>query len=297
MPESFRRSVERWAEYFKDPAKNGGLAVGTVSDPEELRQLTAFFAWTAWASAAARPGKSYSYTSNFPYEPLAGNTLTSGAVIYSVVSLVFLLGGTALVLLAFGRYEFLGWHRREGAPLQTPPLVVNDAQRATLKFMCIASLLFLGQTLVGGGVAHYRAEPGDFYGFDLSVIFPSNLLRTWHLQLAIFWIATAMVGGALFVAAMLGGVHPRGQKVGINVLFVALVIVVVGSLLGEWAGLSQMLGDLWFWFGNQGWEFLEIGRAWQVLLAIGLIFWFWLICRELLPARRDPERRGLVTFS
>ena len=294
--DSLQRAIERWTDYFIDPAKNGGLKIATVSDPEELRQLTAFFAWTAWSSAAERPGLGYSYTSNFPYDPLAGNHLTSGAVIYSVISLIFLLGGTALVLLAFGRYEFLGWHRREGALLQTPALAVSDAQRATLKFMGVAALLFLGQTLIGGGVAHYRAEPGDFYGFDLSHYFPSNLLRTWHLQLAIFWIATSLVGGALFVAAMLGGAHPRGQKPAINLLFVAVVIVAVGSLLGEWAGMLQWLGDLWFWFGNQGWEFLEIGRAWQVLLAIGLIFWFWLIWRELSPARRDPERRGLIHF-
>jgi nitric oxide reductase subunit B len=218
----------------------------------ELRQLTAFFAWTAWASAAERPGTGHSYTSNFPYEPLAGNHLTTGAVIYSVISLIFLLGGTALVLLAFGRYEFLGCHRREGAPLQTAPLQVVDAQRACLKFMGVAALLFLGQTLIGGGVAHYRAETGDFYGLDLSSFLPSNLLRTWHLQLAIFWSATSMVGGALFVAAMLGGTQPRGQRIAVHLLFVALVFVVVGSLLGEWAGLLHWLGDLWFWLGNQG---------------------------------------------
>ena len=33
-----------------------------------------------------------------------------------------------------------------------------------------------------------------------------------------------------------------------------------------------------------------------VNLAIGLIFWFWLLWRNLAPARRDPQRRGLVTF-
>src|SRR6185436_15645427 len=110
-----------------------------------------------------------------------------------------------------------------------------DAQRATLKFMGVAALLFMGQTLIGGGVAHYRAEPGDFYGIDLSQFLPSNLLRTWHLQLAILWIATAYIAGALFVAAMLGGSRPRGQRGAINLLFVAVVIVAVGSLLGEWA--------------------------------------------------------------
>ena len=156
--------------------------------------------------------------------------------------------------------------------------------------------MFFGQTLIGGGVAHYRADPGNFYGIDLAQFLPSNLLRTWHLQLAILWIATAYVGGALFVAGMLGRSEPAGQRGAIHLLFGALFVVVVGSLLGEWAGLLLWLGKAWFWFGNQGWEYLEIGRFWQVLLAIGLVFWFGLLWRTVAPAWRDPERRGLITF-
>jgi nitric oxide reductase subunit B len=162
--------------------------------------------------------------------------------------------------------------------------------------MAIAALLFFGQTLIGGGVAHYRADPGSFYGIDLARFLPSNLLRTWHLQLAILWIATAYVGGALFVAGMLGRNEPAGQRGAIHLLFAALFVVVVGSLLGEWAGLLQWLGDAWFWFGNQGWEFLEIGRFWQILLAAGLVFWFGLLWRTVASAWRDPERRSLITF-
>ena len=148
----------------------------------------------------------------------------------------------------------------------------------------------------GAGLAHYRAEPGDFFGVDLSSFLPSNLLRTWHLQLAIFWIATAYVGGALFVAGMLGRNEPAGQRAAIHLLFGAIVFVAVGSLLGEWAGIAQLLGKAWFWFGNQGWEYLELGRAWQILLAIGLVFWFVLLWRNVAPAWRDPERRGLIGF-
>jgi nitric oxide reductase subunit B len=294
--ESFARQRAVWAKYFAKPAGNGGLRAGMISDPEELRQLMAFFAWTAWASAAQRPGTTYSYTNNFPYDPLAGNHPTAGAVLYSAISLIFLLGGTALVLLAFGRFQYLGWHRKDGALPHTVALPVTDVQRATVKFMVVAALLFFGQTLIGGATAHYRAEPGDFYGIDLSVLLPSNLLRTWHLQLAILWIATAYVGGALFVAAMLGRNTPPGQRRGIDVLFLAIVVVAVGSLLGEWVGQLQWLGPLWFWLGDQGWEYLEIGRAWQVLLALGLIFWFWLVWRNVTPARRDPDRRELVDF-
>ena len=294
--QSFARQVDVWTKYFAEPSGNGGLKAGLVGDPKELRQLTAFFAWAAWASVAERPSKTYSYTSNFPYDPLAGNYPTAGSVLYSAISLIFLLGGTALVLLAFGRFPYLGWHRSDGAPPHTAALIATDAQRATVKFMAIAALLFFGQTLIGGATAHYRAEPGSFYGIDLSVLFPSNLLRTWHLQLAILWIATAYVGGALFVAAMLGRNTLPGQKRAIDVLFVAIVIVAVGSLLGEWAGQLQWLSSLWFWLGDQGWEYLEIGRGWQILLALGLIFWFVLVWRNVAAALHDPDRRELVVF-
>ena len=301
--DSFKRQIAYWTDYFLMPANNGGLAVKLVADPKELRELTAFFAWTAWASTSARPGTSHSYTNNFPYDPLAGNVLTGGPVIYSVLSLIFLLGGTAIVLLAFGKFAHLGWHSPQWRPAHaaTPPTPAavyetTPTQRASLKFMAVAALLFLVQALIGGGVAHYRAEPGDFFGLDLSAFLPSNLLRVWHVQLAILWIATAYVGGALFVAGMLGRNEPAGQRSAIHLLFAAVVFVAVGSLLGEWAGILQWLGKAWFWFGNQGWEYLEIGRAWQILLAIGLVFWFGLLWRNVAPARRDPERRGLIVF-
>ncbi len=291
----FDQQTNAWNEYFSNPAGNGGLRARTIRDPIELKQLSAFVAWTAWASVANRPDTSYSYTNNFPYDPVAGNTPTADAVLWSALSLIFLLGGTALVLLAFGKYDYLGWKSRPGYQHSKPlGASVTAGQRATLKYFALAMLLLLAQTLVGGAVAHYRADPGSFYGFDLAAWLPSNLLRTWHLQLAIFWIATAYVAGALFLGAALGAGDPAGQKKGIDILFWALVMVVVGSLLGEWAGMRQLLPSLWFWFGDQGWEYLELGRAWQMLLAVALLFWFGLLVRALIPALRDPERREIA---
>ena len=297
----FRNQTGVWQEYFSTPEKNGGLSAKTISDPVELKQLSAFVAWAAWASVANRPGTTHSYTNNFPYDPVAGNTPTADAVLWSALSLVFLLGGTAAVLLAFGKFDYLGWKAKPG--YLHPKLLgtsVTPAQRATLKYFVVVALLLLAQTLVGGAVAHSRADPGTFYGFDLAAWLPSNLLRTWHLQLALFWIATSYVAGALFLAAALGGGDPAGQKKGIDTLFWALVTVVVGSLLGEWAGIRQLLPQLWFWFGHQGWEYLELGRAWQMLLAVALLFWFGLLLRAVIPALRDPERReiaGLFLFA
>lgn len=291
----FESRPAAWVDYFSDPKKNGGLRAKTITDPTELRQLSAFVAWTSWAAAATRPGANHSYTNNFPYDPLAGNTPSTDAVLWSAVSLIFLLGGTAIVLLAFGKFDYLGWKARAGY-LHPPAQHVSatPAQRATLKYFAVVALLLLAQTLVGGALAHYRADPGTFYGFDLAAWLPSNLLRTWHLQLALFWIATAYVAGALFLAAALGGGDPKGQKTGVNVLFGGLIVVVVGSMLGEWAGMLQLLPDWWFWVGHQGWEYLELGRAWQMLLAVALLFWFWLLVRALQPAWRDPERREIA---
>ena len=154
----------------------------------------------------------------------------------------------------------------------------------------MVALLFLLQTFAGGGLAHYRVEPGAFYGMDIARFLPYTLLRTWHLQLAVFWIATAWVGGGLFLAPMVGGKEPKGQKFGVYALLGALALVVFGSMFGEYLGINNRLGNLWFWLGHQGSEYLDLGRFWQVLLAAGLIFWLFLMFRALKPALKIPEK-------
>ncbi|HEX6035842.1 MAG TPA: cbb3-type cytochrome c oxidase subunit I, partial [Anaerolineales bacterium] len=296
---SFQNQIAKWTTYFAAPTNNAGLKTALIHDPQELRQLTAFFAWAAWASVANRPDKPYSYTNNFPFDPLVGNVATTDALVWSALSIAALLGGLALVLFAFGRWNFLGWKEGEEGYLHQKPLAIATAtpsQRAVIKYFLIVTLLVLAQGALGALVAHYRADPASFYGLDLSRIFPSNLVRTWHLQLALFWIATAYVAGALFLAPAISGKEPKWQVTGVNILFVALIIVVVGSLLGEMLGINNKLGDLWFWFGNQGWEFLELGRVWQILLAVGLVFWLALLIRAVAAARENPSRNEIASL-
>jgi nitric oxide reductase subunit B len=294
---SFNGQIKKWTAYFSNPSLNGGLMKGHVKDRTELRQLTAFFAWAAWASVANRPGQSFSYTNNFPYDPAAGNLPDSAAFLWSALSLITLLGGIAAVLFAFGKFNYLGWKGKGERVLPlTPPGTATETQRATIKFFLVVSILFLAQVLVGGATAHYRADPSSFFGLNVAGFFPGNLFRTWHLQLAIFWIATAYVAGGLFLANSLGGKESKGQVKGIHILFWALIVVVFGSLLGEMFGVYQMLGKFWFWLGNQGWEYLDLGRAWQLLLALGLVFWLFLLFREIAPARKDPERNEISSL-
>ncbi|HZO80082.1 MAG TPA: cbb3-type cytochrome c oxidase subunit I [Candidatus Binataceae bacterium] len=294
--DSFRTQLAQWTDYFRDPATNGGLPRDYISDPAQIRQLAAFFAWAAWASVVDRPGSDHSYTNNFPYDPDAGNVPTSGAILWSALSLIMLLGATAAILFAFGRFDFLGWR---GTSEHVHPHMLGAAtasQQATVKFFVIVSLLLLAQVLVGGGVEHYRADPSSFYGIDISWLFPSQLLRTWHLQLAILWVATAFVAGGLFLAPTVGATEPAHQAAWVHLAFWALVVVAGGSLVGEWFGMHEMMGKVWMWFGNQGWEYLDLGRAWQLMLAVGLLLWLWLIWRGIRPALKDAERGELSSL-
>lgn len=294
---SFNAQISYWKDYFQNPSTNRGLPNDLITDPLELRQLTAFFAWAAWASVASSPGNNYSYTNNFPYEPLIGNGPSSATILWSALSLITLLAGTALILFFFGRFNYLGWHRAKD---EFPPLMVpgnvTAIERASIKFFVVALFILLFQTMAGGAMAHYFVEPEGFFGFDLSSILPSNVLRSWHLQSAILWIATAFIGGGIFVSSLLSKREPKGQVGLINFLFIALAILLVGSLFGQYLGVKGLLKNLWFWFGNQGWEYLEIGRGWQVLMAIGLILWAFLLYRMVRPSRKEPEERELKTL-
>ena len=106
-----RHTARGWWQAEAEPAP--GLPSTFIRTPEEVRALTAYFAWAAWATVAERPGKDYSYTNNWPYEPLAGNRPTSSTYLWSALSLLTLLGGTGTILFFFGKFDFLGW-RGEG---------------------------------------------------------------------------------------------------------------------------------------------------------------------------------------
>ncbi|GAB4188336.1 MAG: cbb3-type cytochrome c oxidase subunit I [Simkaniaceae bacterium] len=283
---AFDKALQYWKDYFS-LGEAPGLPKSYITDPQDIFDLTAFFAWSAWAASANREGKDYSYTNNFPYDPLAGNHPSTDAYFWSAISLVVLLIGIGLLLFLFGKYDFLGWGSRRNAPHQhvsrLEAIRLTPSQKATAKFLIVIGILFLLQSFVGGALAHYRIEK-DFYGFPLADYLPFNLLRTWHLQLAIFWIATAWIAGGLFLAPLFHRVEPKYQKAGVNILFSALLIVVFGSLLGEFFSAHGYMGSFWFWFGNQGSEYLDLGRAWQILLLAGFVVWLFLIFRVLYPA-------------
>ena len=289
---AFEECRAYYASFFGTPTTRFGLRPNAIRDPEQIRNLTAFFSWTAWAASAARPGHAYSYTNNWPPEPLVGNHVTADAIVWSMLSLAALLGGTGLLLASFGRWNLLGWHGREqqSTSFRAPDQVVlTPAQNACAWFFFIMAALFLVQTLLGGATEHYRADIQSFFGFDLGRVLPFNVVRTWHLQLAIFWVSTSYLASGIFLAPIIARREPRGQRALAYALLGALVIVVVGSLLGEFGGIQGLIHNAWI--GDQGFEYLDLGRLWQVLLTIGLFFWVIILYRGL-RGRLGAEHTG-----
>ena len=89
-----------------------------------------------------------------------------------------------------------------------------------------------------------------------------------------FWIATAFLAAGLYLAPAVGGREPRFQRLGVNVLFTALVAVVGGSMIGEWLSIQQVFElDTGFWLGHQGYEYVDLGRFWQILFFVALLSW------------------------
>lgn len=293
---AFEHNLEHYSEIFSKGSEEYAIQKNAQSDPNKLRSLNSFFFWTAWASTANRPGDTISYTSNFPSEPLVGNYPTSSAIVWTGVSVILLIFGIGAMV-----WFYAGWKKdaEERDTPDTDPLIgtkTTPSQRATVKYFLIVSLLFLLQIVMGIITAHYGVEGGGFYGFPLSDYLPYVVTRTWHTQLGIFWIATAWLAAGLYIAPYICGYEPKFQRLGVNVLFGALLVVVLGSMGGQWLSVMHMLpGDLWFWFGHQGYEYVDLGRVWQAALLVGLFLWLFLVVRSAIPALRNANgNRSLI---
>ena len=294
---AYQGLVEHYHDFFANPAGDTGLRPAAITDPKDTRQLTAYFSWSAWVAAAERPDKDYSYTNNWPPEELVDNGPTADVVVWSVLSLIALLVGIGALLAVFGRWNWLGWHGRDQQELsfRAPDTVaLTPSQKATAGFFLAMAAMFLIQALVGVASQHYRAEIGGFFGIDSDRFLPFNVVRTWHVQLSIFWVVTSFLAAGIFLVPMITArKEPRGQHVLTLLLLGALVIVVTGSLLGELAGIHGWFGELWSWFGMQGFEYLDLGRFWQILLTLGLAFWVILLWRGLRSRLRVEHRTNM----
>ncbi|MDD8017081.1 MAG: nitric-oxide reductase large subunit [Bacteroidota bacterium] len=295
---AFQSNLEHYTEVFSNGKAEYAIPKNTQSDPVKLRQLAAFIFWSSWAASTNRPDDNITYTSNWPHEDLIQNKPTGEAVVWTGVSIIVLLAGIG------GMALFYASRKEEGLLGDVPasdPLLNSSStpsQLATLKYFWTVLGLMLLQMGVGMVTAHYGVEGDSFYGIPLAKFLPYSIARTWHTQLGIFWIATAWLAAGLFIGPAVSGVEPKFQLLGVNVLFGALLVVVLGSMAGEWMSIMHVLPDnLLFYFGHSGFEYIDLGKFFQIALLVGLILWFVLMYRAIRPAlQRKDEQKPILTL-
>lgn len=302
-------AFEAISEYYRglfmdDPQFNNlreayAIPANSIRGEDRMSWMNAFFFWATWSTITERPGKDITYTNNWPPDKLVGNEPSGELLLWSIFSVIVLLIGIGLMVWYYATRhddDFLG--APEVNPLSGTAL--TPSMKATLKYFWVVSALILVQILMGVITAHYTVEGQAFFGIPLADYLPYSVTRTWHTQLAIFWIATSWLATGLFIAPAISGKEPKFQKLGVDVLFLALLVIVVGSMAGQWMGIMQKLGLVKnFWFGHQGYEYVDLGRFWQIFLFAGLFIWLFLMGRAIWPALKNKatdNRQLLIMF-
>jgi nitric oxide reductase subunit B len=253
-------------------------------DPQSAEQTADFLIYSSLTTVARRPGTDASWTQNWPFEPLVGNTPTASTFIWTWISFCFTFFAFGAVLFIYQRYL----NDPDKAPMdpvlaQFRPLTAS--QRRIGKYFLVVAAILLLQILVGSIMAHYYTDRTSFYGIEIDRFLPFNFLRDVHIQTPIVWIGLSWIGAALFLAPAISGGEPKGQGLLVDVLFWVTLLVVVGALVGNYLGIMGYIGKGWFWFGNQGLSYIQLGRAWQIGFFAGLVIWSILVFRALWPTR------------
>lgn len=285
--------VKFYNQKFTNSSSAGAFKpAGYITDAGEIKSLTAFFFWGAWVCGVERPGEKYSYTHNWPFDPAAGNTPSSAVILWSIIGSLGLIFGLGLVLYYHGKLERLDdeIYTNKAQPFMSRGEVQrfqpSAVQRATYKFFYVAILLFAIQVLAGILTVHDFVGLINFFGFNISEPLPITVTRSWHVQLSILWISACWIGASFFMMSLVSPQQKPRQVKLINSIFWITVLLTAGSFVGMLLGPKGIIGKNWYWLGHQGWEFVEPGKTWQIMLGIVFILWAITLYRGIKPVMK-----------
>ncbi len=245
-------------------------------------QTADFLIYSSLTTIAHRPGTNFSYTNNWPYEPTMGNAPTTSTFTWTWLSFCFVFFGFGAVIYVY--HQFLS--EPDHQPL-TPTLFnfkpLTPSQKKSGKYFLIVALVFLTQIGVGTIMAHYYTERAGFYGFNIGTWLPFNFLRDVHTQTPIVWIGLSWISSAIFLAPIISGQEAKHQGLLVDILFWVTLFIVAGALLGDYLGIMGYVNKAWFWIGNQGLSYIQLGRLWQIGFCVGLFLWSVIVLRGMWP--------------
>jgi len=289
-------------DYLVDLLVNGDpdrAFTGGVILPEEAEKIAAFVDWSQLVASTIRPGTEgttgeRTWSNNWPPEPLLDQD--TGFNSHKVSLWEFLILWTLTIVVIFLTYEFL--LKKDSEEKLEPTLKITKlfkSQNKLLKYVVIVAALMFVQMIIGGYLAHLYTEPTKDFLIPQEIL-PFNVLRSIHTQLAILWVAVGWLVGGLLIAPWVANKDHKFPWL-VDVLWVALLVVAVGSMTGLYLGATGQLRETWFWLGNEGRELLNLGRVWDIGLVIGLVFWFLLIVSLIKKAATNNPIVSTIIWS
>ncbi len=288
---AYKHNVERLVDMLVNGDPERAFPGGIIRE-DEARKIATFVDWAQLVASTKRPDADRTWSNNWPYEPMVDQNLNFN---YHKVSLwEFLLLWTLTIIVIFLSYEYLFKKDEELQPAMKVTSLFKS-QRKLLKYVPIVAALFVVQLFVGGYLAHLYTEPSKSFVFSQSIL-PFNVIRSIHTQLAILWVAVGWLVGGLLIAPWVANKDHKYPWL-VDVLWVALVVVAVGALIGLYMGATGHLRNSWFWLGNEGRELINLGRLWDIGLVVGLVFWFLLIISLIRKAATNNPLVGTIIWA
>jgi nitric oxide reductase subunit B len=290
LPDSAAQAVRQLQDELTTKLNTVNLSAGWVPakalDPVLRKQTADFIIYSAITTVARRPGHpTTSWTENWPFEPSVGNTPTTNTFQWTWISFCFTFFAMGFVLWLYRAYL----DHPDDAPMEVGLAqyrTLTPSQVKTGKYFIVVALVFLASQGAGAIMAHSYYDRATFYGVQLNYILPFNFLRSFHLQAPIIWIGLGWIASGLFLApAIAGGREAKGQGFLVDLLFWVSLFVVAAALTGNYLGIQGVIDKGWFWFGNQGLSYIQLGRFWQILFFVALLSWSGLMFRALWPTR------------
>ncbi|GAB4172081.1 MAG: cbb3-type cytochrome c oxidase subunit I [Calditrichia bacterium] len=266
---------------------------GGVIRKDEAEKIAAFFDWGQLVASSLRPGKNITWSNNWPPEPLLDQGPTYSSVKWSLWQMLLLWVLTIAILFIIYEYFFKKDEGTTEKPLNITSLF--PSQKKLIKYIPIITIFFFVQVVLGGYLAHIYTDPANNFLISQKIL-PFNAIRAIHINMAIIWIAVGWLVGGLFIAPLVSKSDLKYPWL-VDVLWMSLVIIGVGGIAGIYMGATGQLRDVWFWLGNEGREYLNLGRVWDIALVAGLVMWFLMVFSTIRKAKSNNILVGTIIWS